>query len=168
MNKRTIGIILVILAVITAGVLFKNAFIDKKEKVQDDFVAEEQQEQETVQEEEIMKDDGLGTQEPEIQEVDSFSKLHSVIEYDIPDEIADYLDPVSFDEAMVDYLLEEKLIGQGAHEVLAENLYLLKSDGFITIDVNNDVYLFDLKLSDKDRTIIHCAADNLGHYDFEH
>ena len=170
MNKKTLGIILIVLAIVVAAFLLKTVFFtDKATTDQEEITTEETVTENT--EEPITTTDNTTQEEPvkdEEKTIDDFDELESVFLYVIPDEIEDLLDPVLFDEAITEYCIEEKLIGQGAHEVLTEKLYKLESDGLLVKDVNDGVYLFNLQLSDRDNTIIEVATEGKGYYEFTH
>ena len=96
----------------------------------------------------------------------SFDTIESILSYDIPEGVAERLNVVAFDAALVKYLREENLISTASGEESAYGLYKVTTDGLITEDVNHDVFCFDLVIDDGNRTTLTAAVGSDHEYTF--
>ena len=96
----------------------------------------------------------------------SFETIDSILNYDIPEGIAERLNVSVFDEALKKYLEKEGLISTASGEESSGGLYQISCDGLLTEDVDHNVFYFDLVIDDGSRTRVTAAAGEDHEYTF--
>ena len=111
---------------------------------------------------------GLFPAEPPEDEEDdaSFEELNSILRYILHDEIKQILEPKRFDQELLNFLTEQKKIETASFDANATGIFTVQSIHYLKIELNNEVYMFDIKIDNQDRTIITVAVDTNGQYAF--
>ena len=91
-----------------------------------------------------------------------FEDLESLVRYDLHSEIASKLDAESFDRALVSYLKNEGLVP----DTYGIGIILVKDDGWVTTNLDDGSFMFNLQLQTQDREIVTCTVSN-GEYAFD-
>lgn len=91
-----------------------------------------------------------------------FEDIESLVRYDLHSEIASKLDAESFDRALVSYLKNEGLVP----DTYGIGIILVKDDGWVTTNLEDGTFMFNLQLQTQSREVVTCAVSN-GEYAFE-
>lgn len=160
--RKKAGIALIVFAVLFVGAsIYMNINSTKENDKNSDSTTTSQNEITGILDDESInnKDQNEGKNNQEENEI-TFDNLESPIKYILNDEIKSRLNPKEFDKAFLNFIKKKKL---------APSIdYLeVKDDGFITIDLNQNVLMFDLQLQIKGRPIVSVAVTNNGEYAFD-
>ena len=97
----------------------------------------------------------------------SINDIEDVLKYDINEEIALLLNAEAFNEELTNFLREKNLIEEGSSEGHSVGVYTAVSSNYLTHDLKNDVYIFDLSINNQEETIVTVSVTKSGSYSFD-
>lgn len=97
----------------------------------------------------------------------SINDIEDVLKYDINEEIALLLNAEVFNEELTGFLREKNLLQEGSSEEHGIGIYTVTSSNYLTHDLKNDVYIFDLSVNNQEETIVTVSVTKSGSYSFD-
>lgn len=153
--KKVMGVVLICIALITAGIYIKTYYFDSADKTTEkNSYVEGNKEKKDISK--------LPRKEVEkhLQSKETLAKIDTDIKYKMPKGIEERLDAKKFDKEFKKYLNDNYLF--------TRKTVATCQTGQLTIDYNKNYIAFDLVLNDKNRTTVTVALDSEGKYSFAH
>lgn len=167
-NKKALAYVLIIIGIIALGFMVKT-IIDRPEKLEEEITnIEKEEETESLPEEgesvENKEKEEINIEEPS-DNATTFDNIISILKYDVHPEIEELLNVKKFDSELTAFLLEKKAITDASHET-PSGIILCTSSDYLTKDLQRNVYLFDLKLDNENKSIVSVSVSGEG-YSFD-
>ncbi len=167
-SKKVLGIICIILAVavIVISVFTKNKGGEsyKEENTTAALSKEETTESlETYRNVVDTADQGRAASE----EKKKLEDIVSPVKYEIHPEIEAILDPEVFDKELCSFLKKKGKLKEGSYEGNATGIILARSTPYLKKSLDDGSYLFDITITDENRSIITVVVDPEGGYFFD-